>query len=334
MFASHRVRAPGKFGTSAGSLELLLEVWNFCWKFGTSAGSLCSKFHIQLTGFKTRMASSDAGRRILWLSLDPVNATLVPYPPPINQQIESAHEKLEPEQGQQERIALGSSFHHATIHFSPKDGKHFQTTPQIDHGPRFGVKISGYRQVRRMEIEPSQTSVILHAATHNGLANGEWRLVEEDKSMKRVSMEIKQEFLINVGSNQRKDFVPVWQWCKQNEEELQGVHVTHAPESAWGIYMIETNEAIEAAFRAGKSSQEVVLGVHRVIIEMSESGVGVQKDLSGRRQRFVRRQLVSEQDKDRMFSASAKCRHVFHACCCQSLKERRMPCPLCRRQIE
>lgn len=114
--------------------------------------------------------------------------------------------------------------------------------------------------------------------------------------MKRVSMEIKQEFLINVGSNQRKDFVPVWQWCKQNEEELQGVHVTHAPESAWGIYMIETNEAIEAAFRAGRSSQEVVLGVHRVIIEMSESGVGVQKDLqTGRRQRFVRRQLVSEQ---------------------------------------
>ena len=113
--------------------------------------------------------------------------------------------------------------------------------------------------------------------------------------MKRVSMEIKQEFLINVGSNQRKDFVPVWQWCKQNEEELQGVHVTHAPESAWGIYMKETNEAIEAAFRAGNSSQVVVLGVHRVIIEMSKSGVGVQKDLSGRRQRFVRRQLVSEQ---------------------------------------
>mmetsp|Transcript_33425 Transcript_33425/g.74975 ORF Transcript_33425/g.74975 Transcript_33425/m.74975 type:complete len:322 (+) Transcript_33425:1-966(+) len=307
------------------------------------------------------MASTSAGRAVLWLSLDPVNGTLVPYPPPINQLIETAYKRFERE-AQQEDIALGSSFHQATIHFSLRDGRHFQTTPRIDHGPRFGVKISGYRQVRRMEIDPAQTCVVLHTATHNGFPNGEWRIVEEEASMKTTSWEVKQDFLLSMGSELQRDFVSVWQWCKQNVEQLHGVHVTHAPDSAWGIYMRDTNAAIEAAFVAGDSSLDILLGVHRVTVELgSRGGVGVQKDQSGRRQRFVRRLLVSQEERDRMYSESAQalevdelcalclepfpetlawpvlhlqCRHVFHACCCQTLKEKRMPCPLCRREIE
>jgi len=133
---------------------------------------------------------------IIWVSLDPVNPAIAPYPPPFNQRLEEAYQKFNPSDASSQRCVLGPDYFNSTIYFQKQGevrrcpqklgtlrlcgpsylsrvcclwavhkqrlrlgrasatlkrarmlqaaGKHFQTTPAVNYGPRGGCKPAGY----------------------------------------------------------------------------------------------------------------------------------------------------------------------------------------------
>jgi len=54
---------------------------------------------------------------IIWVSLDPVNPAIAPYPPPFNQRLEEAYQKFNPSDASSQRCVLGPDYFNSTIYF-------------------------------------------------------------------------------------------------------------------------------------------------------------------------------------------------------------------------
>mmetsp|Transcript_54336 Transcript_54336/g.151326 ORF Transcript_54336/g.151326 Transcript_54336/m.151326 type:complete len:365 (+) Transcript_54336:121-1215(+) len=148
--------------------------------------------------------------------------------------------------------------------------------------------------------------------------------------------------------------VPLWEWSKVVVMDRANV-----PSGAWGVYA--ANDAIEAAFQAGKSKAEVMVGIrtYKIIFDKFlqadfNHGHGEPKV------RYVRRRLVSPAERIAALRAASKswrgpsedrciicqesyddtpevplrrlrgCDHCFHGACVQRVLDKGRPCPLCR----
>lgn len=153
--------------------------------------------------------------------------------------------------------------------------------------------------------------------------------------------------------------VSLWEWSKLADLE--------APAS-WGLYGEEQGGLIENAFREGKRSVEVNVGIRTYEVIFDGSDGGKQVDHTLHKRRLVRRRLVAPDQRDAELRAAAEavaetcagntqgecavcctefaetptlpvvrlptCGHLFHCACVQEIADKGNPCPLCRGAVD
>merc|ERR1712113_731180 len=160
--------------------------------------------------------------------------------------------------------------------------------------------------------------------------------------------------------------VALWEWCRCPRPPS----LTEVPQNMWGVYEELQNEMIEAAFRSGKPSCKVCIGIRTYEIVFEGPVYARQVDHAMRKGRHVRRSLMPlEKRADTLRSAAAEalsnmspalweeeecaicccpfaetpvvetvrlieCGRFFHRPCIQSCADKKEPCPLCRTSID
>lgn len=158
-------------------------------------------------------------------------------------------------------------------------------------------------------------------------------------------------------------FMALWEWC-----QLAGNAGEDAPDEMWGIYAEDQDKTIEQAFRDGKPSIAVSVGIRSYEVVFDGASGGKQIDHALKKKRWVRRRLVSPRERDAAFkeaSAAAEaetadleececaicctgfretpsmpvvrlpgCGHVFHGACVQHLADKKGLCPFCRAEVD
>jgi len=156
---------------------------------------------------------------------------------------------------------------------------------------------------------------------------------------------------------------PLWEWCR--ELVFTAAEADALPADAWGVYSAEQNGDIERAFRAGRPSAVVELGVREFHVAFDVGdGYARQVDPRLRKKRMVRRRAAPEAEARAAMQRPAAtstapgrevcaicfasfaetatmpaievpgCRHAFHRVCVQQLADRGAPCPCCRGAVD
>ena len=135
---------------------------------------------------------------ILWLSLDIVRCKIDLYPYEISKKIEENFKKFKNKIAPR-KIYIGHNFYNATIYFSTdSDSYHSQTTPP-KYKNNILIKQSGYRIVKRIELNYKKNYIKLHAIKN---VDNEWRLVDYYKYKNIYDCYEIHEFIIkNIDSN-------------------------------------------------------------------------------------------------------------------------------------
>lgn len=249
---------------------------------------------------------------IVWLSVDPVRQKVDFYPKPISERIEKSFNEQRNSiiRGHPIICILGSNFFNATIHFH-NTGNFYQTTPGCSMG-RNGYKQPGYRSVRRVQVTNNKNITIFTKLINNELriTNTE---IDSDKTFNENIPEeyiIKSNLIVNpvkitawkpenldVNDSDLETNVVIWQWCKGIKEK-QG-DLMKLSDDWWEPYLYEQNLQIEDAFSNNRMSTTIILPINnteRKIQFIENSVFAKQKDLINKKQRLVRRKIVSIQE--------------------------------------
>lgn len=310
-------------------------------------------------GSPGEQCAGKSSRGVVWVSIDPRVGAINIYPHAVAERLEAEHERLSP--GARVNVPLGGCggvFEGASVEIGGGE-------PPVQKTSR------GKRDVRRVEVPADASRVSL-----NVLFSRAWRISDEPHpGNQERHVEVSRDCMILVGggaddalaeersqavkAGDEKGLVSLWEWSRLPELE--------AP-SSWGLYGEEQVGLIESAFREGKRSVEVSVGIrtYEVIFEGSDGGKQVDRALHKRR--LVRRRLVAPDQRDAELRAAAEavavtcagdpegecavccadfaetptlpvvrlpeCGHLFHCACIQEIADRGDPCPLCRGAVD
>eukprot|EP00927_Polykrikos_kofoidii_P011884 TRINITY_DN15081_c0_g1_i1.p1 TRINITY_DN15081_c0_g1~~TRINITY_DN15081_c0_g1_i1.p1 ORF type:complete len:453 (+),score=93.40 TRINITY_DN15081_c0_g1_i1:192-1550(+) len=305
---------------------------------------------------------------LIWVSVDPRSGEISVYPGDVAIRVEEAFQQGKPNVS---LSGLGGYYEKATIAFErTKTGRPEQITP------------TGRRDVRRVEVPGGTDEVSLHVAKES-----KWRAAEEEvpgctvkKSAKLVGIErikpgqvsgtrtfgedpTKEARAAAVEHSDKLGLVGLWEWCRSTD-----THIDENDPSIWGLYLESQNEDIETAFRAGRQTSKVVIGIRTFEICFDGPSSAKQVDHLMKKKRRVRRRLMSENDRAAIFVEAAKqasnnvptggddecaicfatfeetpmmptvrlkeCGHIFHCPCIQHIADKKGQCPLCRKDIK
>lgn len=260
-------------------------------------------------------------KSICWVSVDPVRCKVDFYPGFIAEKIETAYKKKE------EKCVLGADFFNATVHFNSNNNSDFyQTTTALGSG-RFGIKPSGYRNVRRIVLNSSKR-VIIHAKN----VYSEWRMIDDTSDFKmepniKTFNELVPDTSIIIESStnevnyeetlveawkpedlQNKEIFPnknviVWLWCR-GVPEKQG-NIMELSNEWWCPYPTELNQQIENAFDNKNTTTDIVIpfdNTDRQIIFEQNSSYAKQVDHTNKKSRLVKRIIITVNHLDCIFS--------------------------------
>lgn len=310
-------------------------------------------------------------RVAVWVTLDPRSGALSAYPSDIAKQIESCFSSGV------NRVSLrgfGGFYERSVIALrGTRTGR-----------PEQQSKSGARRDVRRVELSGSARKVRLHVFQEAG-----WHVADEpvpgrtqEKQLELLGFEktpalasggIRIGEHHDAGAAAREEavaagdamgHVALWEWCRAARAEM----LSSLPAEMWGVYVEAQNDAIEAAFRAGKSSIQIVIGIRTFEIIFEGPDRARQVDHALRKGRHVRRRLLLAAERDQVFEAATRgrpdepardeqgeecaicccefsetptlqsvclpeCGHTFHRACIQNSADRKEPCPLCRADI-
>lgn len=328
---------------------------------GTSASSSVSgsAAGAATLGNPGEQCARNSSRGVVWVSIDPRVGTINVYPRAVAERLEAEHER----HGPLVRVSVplagcGGFFEGASVDFGGGEPPTQKTT-------------RGKRDVRRVEV-PAGASRI----NFNVVFSRAWRIADEAQpgiTQERYA-EVSRDSIVCVdggddssAADERSQavkagdaagLVSLWEWSRLPELEAS---------ASWGLYGEEQGSLIENAFREGKRSVEVSVGIrnYEVVFEGSEGGKQVDRALHKRR--LVRRRLVAPNRRDAELRAAAEavaetagdaegecavcfadfvetptmpiarlveCGHLFHCACVQEIADKGDPCPLCRGAVD
>lgn len=243
---------------------------------------------------------------VYWISLDPVNRKIDPYPRFISQKLETMYNNRDIYVTSS--CTLGSDFFNATVHFH-YSGYLYQTTQGFSMG-RHGFKKPGYRNVQRIVIDENQENIIVYGK----FVNGEMRITTNINKMEFTFNESiqKQHLLKNEGeiinynidywkpedlnSNESTKNVIIWEWCRGTRE--RNGDLIKLSNDWWIPYLFCYNEKIEQTFANKEEETTIILpneSIERIIkfIPNTSYGYQIREENNCKYIRMIRRRIIS-----------------------------------------
>jgi len=300
----------------------------------------------------------------VWASLDPRSAELQLYPLAVASRLEAAYRAIGT--GRRRPVSLqglGGIFEDACVEMGGDE-------PPVQRTAR------GRRDVRRLEVLEGSCEVSVFVVP----SRTTWRIAEfsvpgvtEERSAKIDATQLlAQEVQDAASSSDRRaatergdadGLVALWEWCRVPKAK----DPQQLPRDAWGIYGEEHGKTIEAAFREGKPSAPICIGIRTYDVVFTGTETGKQVDRALNKRRLVRRRLLPPGERDEVLRAAseefaannadvaegecavcfadfaetptipvvrlAECGHCFHGACVQEVADKNDPCPLCRTDV-
>jgi len=312
-------------------------------------------------------AADAAVAGVVWASLDPRKGELQVYPREVACRLEAAHRRTCA--GRRRAVALqglGGIYEDACVEMGGDEAPVQRTS-------------KGRRDVRRLEVPQNASGVQVSV-----IPSRTWRIAEiavpgvtEDRfapvsPAQLVSVEehdpdpaaSARQRKAAVQQQEADGLVALWEWCRAHGPK----DPADLPPEAWGIYGEEHEEAIETAFREGKPTVAICIGIRTYDLIFSGIDGGKQVDRALNKRRLVRRRTMRPEERDAVLRAAseafaadnadvvegecavcfadfaetpaipvvrlAECGHCFHGACVQEIADRNDPCPLCRSVVD
>lgn len=252
-------------------------------------------------------------KEIVWLSVDPFWKRVDFYPRFIAEKIEKTlQENIEDiKLNKKIQCQFDSDFYNATINLN-NSGYFYQTTPGISFG-RSGYKNPGFRSVRRLLVPLNKKITILCK-----FIGSELRIIDFDEKYDiKFEENIPEENIVNSNlnlnnnnnkilpwepnnldaeSNNLEENVVIWQWCRGTVEK-QG-NLMKLNDDWWQPYLYEQNKIIENSFNNNLQCATIMLPIdssQRIIEFINGTSFGIQKDVTNKKKRIIRRKIVTIQ---------------------------------------
>eukprot|EP00401_Gymnodinium_catenatum_P042189 CAMPEP_0117460598 /NCGR_PEP_ID=MMETSP0784-20121206/2090_1 /TAXON_ID=39447 /ORGANISM="" /LENGTH=434 /DNA_ID=CAMNT_0005254275 /DNA_START=15 /DNA_END=1317 /DNA_ORIENTATION=+ len=297
------VRRPGTESADAAEEPLLPLREPDDTEGGHPSSSSTSEAMAQLT------ASAEHDKRCtIWLSVDPRIGSINVYPKDVALRIERAYQM-----GQRSVSlrGLGGFYDKATVEFEKtRSGRPEQRTGK------------GSRDVRRLLVSHDTKEIAIHVvkesrwrASDEVVPGAEFRCtpllghepIPDDEIVGERTMTedpTQQERIEAANAGTAKGLVGLWEWCRSTRLHVQ--ELNNVPPQEWGLYVESQNATIEEAFKAGRPSAKIVIGIRAFEIVFDGAEHGRQVDHSFRKMRHVRRRLLTSSERNTEFEQAAK----------------------------
>lgn len=321
---------------------------------------------------KSGEAHAEEPPSVIWVSLDPSSSNVAVYPKDVAMRIEEGFQQRRREV---QLLGLGGFYDGAVVELErTRSGRPEQKTRR------------GRRDVRRLEVPRRAKEVVVRV-----IKESRWKIADDGdeshateerrtqllghehipakevpgtRSMRDdgAALETRAEVVAAGGA---AGHVGLWEWCRAVLVPDSLDELGQLSGELWGLYLESQNEEIETAFRDGKHSVKIVIGIRTYEIVFDTAEYGRQLDHAMRKRRHVRRRLMPPADRDMRFREASRaaaggttghecaiccstfeetptlptiqlpaCSHIFHSACIQHVADKKGRCPLCRTEVD